>query len=88
MSEVVACGIRYAKATASDYSGDPVHVTLIGFSFGGYLGSWIALGADSIDSSWEGHADNKKDRQHRLIVREIKLLSMWMPLLVLVEHIL
>jgi len=60
MSEVVACGIRYAKATASDYSGDPVHVTLIGFSFGGYLGSWIALGADSIDSSWEGHADNNE----------------------------
>jgi dienelactone hydrolase len=60
MYEVVACGIRYAKATASDYGGDPSHVTLIGFSYGGYLGSWIALGADTIDSAWDDHAANNE----------------------------
>ncbi len=60
MSEVVACGIRFAKATASDYGGDSNHVTLIGFSYGGYLGSWIALASDTIDSSWEELSANNE----------------------------
>jgi dipeptidyl aminopeptidase/acylaminoacyl peptidase len=56
MFEVAACGIRFAKATAPEYGGDPSHVTLIGFSYGGYLGIWITLGADRIQASWEDHA--------------------------------
>lgn len=53
MSEVVACGIRFARETAPDYSGDPSHVTVVGFSYGGYLGGWTALASDSLDSMWE-----------------------------------
>ena len=60
MSEVVACGIHFARETASDYSGDPSHVTLIGFSYGGYLGSWVALASDTIDSSWEEYSANNE----------------------------
>jgi len=58
MYEVVACGIRFVKTTAPDYGGDPSNVTLIGHSYGGYLGSWITLGADTIDSSWDSYAAN------------------------------
>ena len=58
MFEVVACGIRFARATAADYSGDPSHVTLIGFSYGGYLGVWTALASDSLDSMWEEFSAN------------------------------
>lgn len=60
MYEVVACGIRFAKTTAPDYGGDPSNVTLIGFSYGGYMGSWITLGADTIDSSWDSYAANNE----------------------------
>lgn len=58
MYEVVACGIRFAKTTASNYGGDPSRVTLIGFSYGGYLGIWIALATDSLDSAWEDFSVN------------------------------
>ena len=60
MYEVVACGIRFAKATASDYGGDPSHVTLMGFSYGGYMGIWIAFGADDIHVNWEEHTATKE----------------------------
>ena len=60
MYEVVACGISYAKTTAPNYGGDPSNVTLIGFSYGGYLGSWITLGANTIDSSWDSYAANNE----------------------------
>jgi predicted esterase len=56
MFEVAACGISFAKATASDYGGDPSHVTLIGFAYGGYLGIWVTLGADGIHAAWEDYA--------------------------------
>jgi acetyl esterase/lipase len=58
MYEVVACGIRFAKTTALDYGGNPSHVTLIGFSYGGYLGIWTTLAADSLDSAWEEFSAN------------------------------
>jgi acetyl esterase/lipase len=58
MSEVVGCGIRFARATAADYSGDSSHVTLIGFSYGGYLGIWTALASNSLDSMWEEFSAN------------------------------
>ena len=38
----VACAIRYARATAPGYGGDGV-VTLVGHSFGGFVGSVVAL---------------------------------------------
>jgi acetyl esterase/lipase len=38
----VACAIRYARATAPGYGGDGI-VTLVGHSFGGFVGSVVAL---------------------------------------------
>lgn len=58
MSEAVSCGIRFAKSTASDYGGDPSHVTLIGFSYGGYLGIWTVLVSDNLESMWEQYSAN------------------------------
>ena len=41
----VACAIRYARAHAGAYGGDGSTVTLVGHSFGGYVGSIVALDA-------------------------------------------
>jgi len=38
-----ACAIRYARATATKYNGDGSTVTLVGHSFGGYVGAVVAL---------------------------------------------
>jgi acetyl esterase/lipase len=38
-----ACAIRYARATASQYDGDGSTVTLVGHSFGGYIGAIVSL---------------------------------------------
>ena len=38
-----ACAIRYARATATNYNGDGSTVTLVGHSFGGYIGAIVAL---------------------------------------------
>lgn len=55
-SETVTCAARFARATASDYGGDPGRVTLVGHSLGGGLGLWEALGGDDLESLWEGLA--------------------------------
>jgi acetyl esterase/lipase len=41
--EDTACAIRYARATATNYNGDGSTVTLVGHSFGGYIGAIVAL---------------------------------------------
>jgi pimeloyl-ACP methyl ester carboxylesterase len=46
-----ACGIRYARATAAQYGGDAGIVTLVGHSFGAYIGSVVALNASEYTSS-------------------------------------
>ncbi len=43
----VACAIRYARATAKRYGGDPDHVVLVGHSMGGYVGMMVALAGDT-----------------------------------------
>jgi predicted esterase len=70
MFEVVACGIRFAKATAPDYGGDSSHVTLIGFSYGGYLGLWITLGADSINEAWDEYAATNEGPPEQIVCEE------------------
>lgn len=45
--EDVACAIRYARATATRYGGDPDHVVLVGHSMGGYVGMMVALAGDT-----------------------------------------
>jgi acetyl esterase/lipase len=56
MSEALSCAIRFARATASDYGGDPSRVTLVGHSYGAAAGAWVALAGDNLDRSWEGFA--------------------------------
>jgi acetyl esterase/lipase len=41
----VACAIRFARTQAGAYGGDGASVTLVGHSFGGYVGSIVALDA-------------------------------------------
>jgi sugar lactone lactonase YvrE/acetyl esterase/lipase len=53
MSEVLSCAIRFARATAPDYGGDPSQVTLVGHSYGADAGAWVALAGDDLDRSWE-----------------------------------
>jgi acetyl esterase/lipase len=55
-SETVTCAVRFARATASDYGGDPERVTLVGHSAGGGLGLWEALAGNDLEPLWEGLA--------------------------------
>ena len=58
MSEALACGVRFAMATASDYNADLNHVTLVAFHGGGYLGIWFALASNTLDTMWEDFFSN------------------------------
>lgn len=51
--ETLACAVRFARAMASDYGGDPARVTLAGFSMGGAHGAYTALVGDDLDRLWE-----------------------------------
>jgi acetyl esterase/lipase len=42
----VACAVRFARATAADYGGNPSRLILVGHSFGGYVGTLVALAGD------------------------------------------
>ena len=54
--EDLTCAVRFARATASDYGGDPARVTVVGFSAGGAAGSTVALPGDDLDRLWEEFA--------------------------------
>jgi acetyl esterase/lipase len=59
MDEALACGVRFARARASDYGGDPGRVILAGFSVGGGVGSRVALIGDELDRLWEEYAADR-----------------------------
>jgi virginiamycin B lyase len=42
----LACAIRFARANATQYGGDPERVTLVGQSFGSIIGPTVALGGN------------------------------------------
>ena len=42
----VTCAIRYARATATDYGGDPERIILVGHGAGGGIGATVALAGD------------------------------------------
>jgi acetyl esterase/lipase len=44
--ERIACAVRFARATAADYGGDPSWITLVGHSAGAHDGAVIALAGD------------------------------------------
>jgi len=52
-SEVLACAIRYARASAPDHGGDPEDLILVGFSFGAAFGAGVALAGGDLDRAWE-----------------------------------
>lgn len=45
----VACAVRFARAHAADYGGDATNLVLVGHSFGGYVGTLVALAGDDFD---------------------------------------
>lgn len=51
--EVLSCAVRYAKATAVNFGGDPSKIILVGYSAGARFGSWFALSGDTIIPKWE-----------------------------------
>ena len=53
LTETVACAIRFARAGVLDLGSDAKRVTLAGFSFGGGVGSHVALVGGSLDRLWE-----------------------------------
>lgn len=47
--EDAACAVRFARATAPTYGGDGSRLVLVGHSFGGYVGTLVALAGDEFD---------------------------------------
>jgi len=47
--ERIACAVRFAHATASDYGGDPGRITLVGNSLGAAPGAVVALAGDDFE---------------------------------------
>jgi acetyl esterase/lipase len=47
--EDVACAVRFARARAASFGGDGRRVVLVGHSFGGYLGTLVALAGDEFN---------------------------------------
>lgn len=56
MSEALTCAIRFARATVSNYGGDPQRVTFVGFSSGAVEGARLGLIGDDLDRLWEEFA--------------------------------
>jgi predicted esterase len=56
MTETAACAVRFAKARARQYGGDPDRVTLSGHSFGGFLVVWLGLVQEDADTLWADYA--------------------------------
>jgi len=47
--EHIACAVRFARATASDYGGDPDRITLMGNCLGATTGAVVALAGDDFE---------------------------------------
>jgi acetyl esterase/lipase len=54
--ETLACAIRFARARASDFGGDPERIILVGYSLGGGAGAQVALLGDEADRLWKEFA--------------------------------
>ncbi len=49
--EDVGCAVRFARAHAAGYGGDPSRIVLVGHSFGTYVGSIVMLNGDAYDGA-------------------------------------
>ena len=47
----VACAVRFARARAADFGGDPADVTLLGWSDGAMASAVVAAAGDQFDRS-------------------------------------
>jgi acetyl esterase/lipase len=56
--ETLACAVRFARAKAPDFGGDPGRVILSGYSLGG-IGAQTALVGDDVDRLWEEFAADR-----------------------------
>ncbi len=56
MTEVVGCALRYARAAAPGYGGDPTRVVLVGFSMGAAYNAPVALAEGRMDGVWNDFA--------------------------------
>ena len=59
MIETAACAVRFAKARALQYGGDPERVTLGGHSYGGYIVAWVGLAGGQSDRLWDEFASER-----------------------------
>jgi predicted esterase len=58
ISETLTCVIYFARATATEFGGDSIHLILVAHSYGALYGAWIVLASDYLDAQWEEfHAD-------------------------------
>lgn len=53
--ESLICAVRFARARAAEFRGDPGRVILVGYSLGG-AGAQVALAGDEIDPLWQEFA--------------------------------
>jgi len=56
MGEAHICAIRFARAHALEYGGDPTQIVVIGFSMGARIGITAALVGDDLPVLWEDFA--------------------------------
>jgi hypothetical protein len=56
LAETVACAIRFARARALDFGSDTPLLVIVGYSWGGGVGSHVALFGASLDRRWEEYA--------------------------------
>ncbi len=56
VDEIVACAVRYARATAEGYGGDPSKMTIGGFSAGAAAAAMVAFLGDEPEKLWNDYA--------------------------------
>lgn len=56
MTEVAACALRFARARALEDGNNAPTLTIVGFSLGGGIGSYVALVEEDLQPRWEAYA--------------------------------
>ncbi|HZD23496.1 MAG TPA: carboxylesterase family protein, partial [Acidimicrobiia bacterium] len=51
--ESVVCAVRFSRAHANDFGGNPVRISLVGHSGGGLLGLLVSLMGDDLARYWD-----------------------------------
>jgi acetyl esterase/lipase len=59
LAETTACAMRFARARAPTYGGDPQNLIWMGFSAGGYAGGAAAMHVPDQDELWQAFAEKR-----------------------------